>query len=871
MAENTIGQAYIEIVPTTKGLGDKVSKALGGESNSAGALAGNAFSEAFGKAAGVTGAVTKAVADATSEFVGSAMEVGKSFDKAMSQVAATSGKTMDELNESIVSTESFTGNLTDFAQEMGRTTQFSATQAAEALNYMALAGYDAQKSADMLPTVLNLAAAGDMELARASDMVTDAQSALGLEMDETIDMVDMMAKTAASSNTSVEQLGEAFLTVGPTARDVAGGVQEMSAVLGTLANSGIKGTEAGTHLRNMMLAMNPTTDKAALAWEKLRMSAYDAEGELRPLNETFEEMAQKMSAMSTQERTQMLSDMFNKTDLSSINTMLSATIGNAEEVSEAFEAAGLSFDDFVDEDGFNSLSGAMSEAFFKLKEGTLQTEQDIAGFTEYLEEYGFSAEQAKTFMDAFLSTAKAGANDFDALNEKIGEFDGAAEQMAKTQLDNLAGDIDLYNSALEGLQIAAAGTLTPIVREFVQFGTDALSELTAKLKDSGVQEQMQQVADAIGESLDELIEVLPDLMDVAIELIKMLPDLLKMLIPILDMVVSKIGEMAEAFNAMSPEEQEQLIQGIAGAIAGFAALGTVVPVILNIAAGIANIITMVNGVIAAVPAIEGFIATLSGIGSAAAGFIMPALEGIAAVLTGPVLIAIGAVAAAIAVWIENWEYIKQIPEALAFLWGQLWTSIIDGVENAAEFVLNKFKGIVELIETIFNKLTGESSTWGTDMMQNLINGMKSKLKALKDTVRNIADSIAAYLHFSEPDVGPLSNFHTFMPDMMESMAAGIDQNAKLPVASIRNVSGEMAAAVQGEIATDAVNSTNSMNYEIASTDNSDLYNLMAQYLPEIAAGKNTTVKLEGDAAGIFNLVKNQNNMAKRMNGRSVLA
>ena len=144
-----------------------------------GNLASNAISTALSK---------------TVDFAKSSIKAGADFDSAMAQVAATSGVTMDELNSNVVTVGNFTGSLRDFAQQEGATTAFSATQAAEALNYMALAGYDAKKSVKMLPNVLNLAAAGGMDLAAASDMVTDAQSALGLSLDQTNVMVDQMAK-----------------------------------------------------------------------------------------------------------------------------------------------------------------------------------------------------------------------------------------------------------------------------------------------------------------------------------------------------------------------------------------------------------------------------------------------------------------------------------------------------------------------------------------------------------------------------------------------------------------------------------------------------------------------------------------------------
>ena len=194
------------------------------------------------------------------------LKAGADFDTAMSQVAATSGKTVGDIKE-----------LRDFAKQMGSTTSFSATQAAQGLNYMALAGYDAETSMKMLPTVLDLAAAGAMDLADASDMVTDAQTALGLSLDDTTTLVDQMAKTSSKSNTSVSQMGEAILKIGGNAKNLSGGTRELSQVLGLLADNGIKGSEAGTHLRNIMLALNPTTEKAADAWNELGISAYDAD------------------------------------------------------------------------------------------------------------------------------------------------------------------------------------------------------------------------------------------------------------------------------------------------------------------------------------------------------------------------------------------------------------------------------------------------------------------------------------------------------------------------------------------------------------------------------------------------------------------
>lgn len=136
-----------------------------------------------------------------------------------------------------------------------------------------------QKRQRSLPTVLNLASAGGMDLAAASDMVTDSMSALGIEatQENLTKFGDQLAKTAQKSNTSVSQLGEAVLTVGGTAKTLAGGTTELNTLLGIIADNGVKGAEGGTALRNIMLSLQAPTDMAAKKMKALGLSVYTAE------------------------------------------------------------------------------------------------------------------------------------------------------------------------------------------------------------------------------------------------------------------------------------------------------------------------------------------------------------------------------------------------------------------------------------------------------------------------------------------------------------------------------------------------------------------------------------------------------------------
>ena len=260
----------------------------------------------------------KELANGIKELAKGAISVGMDFESGMSQVAATMGMTTQEIAGG---SEAYT-KLENAAKEAGNTTQFSATQAAEALNYMALAGYDADKAVETLPTVLNLAAAGGMDLATASDMVTDSMSALGDKAGTTESFVDKMAKTSQKSNTSVQQLGEALLSVGGTAKSLAGGVTEANTVLGIFADSGTKGAEGGTALRNVILSLTAPTDTAKKKMQELGLEVFDANGNMRPLNETFQDLNGILGNMTQGEQTEVLNTIFNKVDLKNVNALL---------------------------------------------------------------------------------------------------------------------------------------------------------------------------------------------------------------------------------------------------------------------------------------------------------------------------------------------------------------------------------------------------------------------------------------------------------------------------------------------------------------------------------------------------------------------
>lgn len=292
------------------------------------------LSNAENKTGSLKSTITKlGIGTAVAGIGKAAIGVGQDFEAGMSQVAATMGISSDAVRRN----EGDFKLLSDAAKEAGSSTQFSATQSAEALNYLALAGNDAQTSVSLLPTVLNAAAAGGLDLGYASDLITDSMSALGLETKDTTTFVDQLTMTSQKSNTSMGQLGEAILTVGGTAKKLKGGTVELTTALGILADEGTKGSEAGTALRNIILSLAAPTNTAAKELEKLGVSAYDTNGNFRSLDDIFIDLHKSTNNLSESAKNQAFTKIFNKTDLKAVETLIANCGGRFDELSGAIE------------------------------------------------------------------------------------------------------------------------------------------------------------------------------------------------------------------------------------------------------------------------------------------------------------------------------------------------------------------------------------------------------------------------------------------------------------------------------------------------------------------------------------------------------
>lgn len=247
-----------------------------------------------------------------------AIKTGSEFSTAMSKVQALSGASAEDMQK-----------LEATAREMGATTVFSASDAADALGYMALAGWDTQQSIDGLPGILNLAAASQMELGAASDLVTDYLTAFNMEASQASEMADVLAYAQANSNTTTEQLGEAFKNCAVNANGFGLSVQETTALLGKLADSGLKGSEAGTALTAVFRDMTQKMENGAIAIGNTNVQVMDANGNFRNMTDIIRDVEAATEGMGDAEKQAALMTTFTA---DSIKAMGILTGASAEEI-----------------------------------------------------------------------------------------------------------------------------------------------------------------------------------------------------------------------------------------------------------------------------------------------------------------------------------------------------------------------------------------------------------------------------------------------------------------------------------------------------------------------------------------------------------
>lgn len=802
-AADDVGGAADGAKPDVENLGEAAEKS-GGKFEKLGDIM-----KGIGKAAaiGLTAATV-----AVGGFAAASVNTGMAFDSSMSQVAATMGYSVAELNDATSEASQNFSQLREFAMEMGANTAFSASDAAGALNYMALAGYDAEKSMTMLPNVLNLAAAGGIDLALASDMVTDAQSALGLSLDETAGLVDKMAAASSKSNTSVQQLGDAILTVGGTAKNLSGGTTELSMALGVLADNGIKGAEGGTALRNMILSLSAPTDKAAAQLAALGVEAFDAEGNLRPLNETFGDLNGALSSLTQEEQTQALNTIFNKVDLKSVNAMLGTSAERFEELGVAIDGAWVNM---------GSLSDSLSDVGIDLTamQGNLgKLGISEKAFSDILKTSGGNAE---AFADALLKAADTGVSQEDVVKALGGDlgglqtaFDntsGAAQAMADTQLDNLAGDITMFKSALEGAQIVISDELSPSLRQFTQFGTESVTKLSEAFQEGGLTGAMGTLGGILSDGLGMIVEMLPTAIDAGMQLLGALGqgllDNTPLIIDAAIQIVTLLGDGILNSLPVLVGAGMQIIASLASGLGGM--LPTLIPALVEtvmlmagtlienlplvIDAGMQLISGLADGIIGAIPLL---VDMLPDVITSICGFVTENLSTIleqgVQILTSLATGIIGALP----------ELIGQIPSIITGIVGTLSESFPSIVSTGVTLLLELGGGIISAIPQLVAQLPSIGAAIlgvlieipgmvlgvGKSIVEGLWSGISSMASWVAEKVKGFAsgivDGIKGFLGIHSPS--------TVFAEIGDNMALGLGKGFG---DSMKNVTEDIKGAV----------------------------------------------------------------------------
>ena len=236
-------------------------------------------------AAGVTISAGAGIADTIQTYA--------DFEAAMSEVKAISGATSEEFAQ-----------LTEKANQMGAVTKFTASESAEAFKYMAQAGWDAKEMMDGIEGLMALAAASGEDLGTTSDIVTDALTAFGMAAKDSGRFADVMAKAASATNTDVAKMGDTFKYVAPVAGALGYSIEDTAVAIGLMANSGIKASQAGTSLRSLLTNLTHPVGQAADAIDELKISITNADGSVKPLSQTLQELREKFRALSESERAQ---------------------------------------------------------------------------------------------------------------------------------------------------------------------------------------------------------------------------------------------------------------------------------------------------------------------------------------------------------------------------------------------------------------------------------------------------------------------------------------------------------------------------------------------------------------------------------------
>lgn len=462
-----------------------------GNASSSTSKIGGAF-KSVGKVAKTAMAAGSAAAVA---FTKTSTDAGMNFDTAMSQVAATMGTTVDKI-----------GNVKAKAEEMGRTTKYTATEAAEGMNILAQAGLSADEQISGIGTVLNLASAGAMSLEESASYTAGAVKGFGESMSNASYYADLMAKGATLANTDVRGLGEAFSGSAATAKNYGQAADSVTLSLLRLAEQNVTGSEASTALNRAMADLYTPTDNASKALDQLGVSAYKSNGEAKDFNDLVDELNGSLQGMTAEQKNNALATIFTTQGLQAFNKMTAssdATVqkfwkGIQDSSGSAAQQAATQLDNLQgDITLLSSATEGLQLAFYNTFSGTIRgavkgITSEVSGLAEAMESGGISGALSKLAQDAINFSGqlpgltKIGGDLINGLISSVTQNSGSITTAVSQLLNNLASTIstglNVFTSVGVNLLTTIASGMTQGIPTFLGQALPMLAQFTESLR-----------------------------------------------------------------------------------------------------------------------------------------------------------------------------------------------------------------------------------------------------------------------------------------------------------------------------------------------------------------------------------------------------
>lgn len=495
-----------------------------GNASSSTSKIGGAF-KTVGKVAKTAMAAGSAAAAA---FTKTSIDSGMNFDTAMSQVAATMGTTVEKIE-----------NVKTKAEEMGRTTKYTATEAAEGMNILAQAGLSADEQISGIGTVLNLASAGAMSLEESASYTAGAVKGFGDSMSNASYYADLMAKGATLANTDVRGLGEAFSGSAATAKNYGQAADSVTLSLLRLAEQNVTGSEASTALNRAMADLYTPTDDASKALDQLKVSAYKTNGEAKDFNDLVDELNGSLQGMTAEQKNNALATIFTTQGLQAFNKMTAssdATVqkfwkGIQDSSGSAAQQAATQLDNLKgDITLLSSATEGLELGFYNTFSGAIRgaikgITSEVSGLAEAMESGGISgafsklAQDAINFSGQLPGLTKIGGDLINGLILSVTQNSGSITTAVGQLLNNLASTIsvglNVFTSVGVNLLTTIASGMTQGIPTFLgqalpmltQF-TESLRSNAGKLINAGLA-LIQNIAQGLINSIPVLIAYVP--------------------------------------------------------------------------------------------------------------------------------------------------------------------------------------------------------------------------------------------------------------------------------------------------------------------------------------------------------------------------